>query len=125
MNSPDAIILLTKARLIDPRVGLNREDGLDKADTWADYLGDTTLDEALRALKGHQTASERPVMPVNILERVRIERLNAMRPLDRARQLRELDEFNQRKPFTDEDRAEADRVFQESLREARARRRAG
>lgn len=122
MNAPDAIVLLTRARLIDPRVGLNREDGLDKADTWAAYLGDITLDEALRALQGHQTSSERPVMPVHIIDRVRAERARAQRPIERARQQRELVEYQERRPFTDEERAEADRVYHEALEQARAAR---
>lgn len=115
----EAVVFLTKARLADPRSG---QQEMAKAERWQELLGDVSLAEAMDALDGHQRESTVPVLPAHVLERVRIARQRARRPIEQQRQRAELTEWNARKPFTDDELAEAQRVFDASLADARAAR---
>lgn len=71
MIDEEALVLITKAALIDPR--MKRIDDIERADmaeAWADVLHDVELADALEALKTLQRrrgASEPAIQPADVL----------------------------------------------------------
>lgn len=123
MHSADAAILLTRAGLVDGRLRMTDDDLAAKARYWAEVLADTTLEEGLAALVEHHRTMTTPPLPAHLLAHVRVARQRSRRAVDVARQQREVEAWRNRREFTDEERAAADRAFADALAQARAARR--
>ena len=68
MNDTEALVLLTRAALLDPR--MKRVDPVEHADmatAWAEVLHDVDLEPALTAVAVHYRSSREPIMPADVL----------------------------------------------------------
>lgn len=74
MNSGEALALLTKAALIDPRMKrADPHEWADMATAWADVLDDVTLADAadaLRRLQRGRRGTDAPILPGDILDEI-------------------------------------------------------
>lgn len=68
MNDTEALVLLTRAALLDPR--MKRVDPVDQADmasAWAEVLHDVDLEDGLTAVSVHYRSSRDALMPADVL----------------------------------------------------------
>jgi len=68
MNDTEALVFLTRAAMLDPR--MKRVDPVDQADmaeAWSTVLDDVALDAALIVLREHYRSSSDPITPAAIV----------------------------------------------------------
>lgn len=71
MTPTEANVLLTKAGMVDPRMRrVDPMEAADRAEAWADLLGDVSLADALEAMHEHYQSSTDALMPAHIMDRV-------------------------------------------------------
>lgn len=71
MDAIGANVLLTRLRLLDPRIPLS-DDPVAQAEAWAEVLDEVPLDEALAAAVAHYRESTNRLMPADLVERCRV-----------------------------------------------------
>lgn len=72
MNAREANVLLTQAALLDPRMKrADPDEQAGMATIWAELLADIALTDALEAMRDHYRTQHRPLMPADLLERLR------------------------------------------------------